>query len=69
MKLSPFRTLAICFFPVVVGRAVDLLMPDTGLQAGDVVHQLNQTPIDNMETLRGAINAENGRSRRAGRAR
>src|SRR4029077_6788675 len=26
---------------VVVGRAVDLIMPDTGLQAGDVIHQLN----------------------------
>lgn len=39
---------------IVVGRAVDLLMPDTGLQAGDVIHQLNQAPIDNMETLRSA---------------
>lgn len=42
---------------VVVGRAVDLLMPDTGLQAGDVIHQVNQRPIDNMETLRSALNA------------
>ncbi len=40
---------------VVIGRAVDLLMPDTGLQAGDVIHQLNLTPVDNMETLRGAL--------------
>jgi len=39
---------------IVVGRAVDLLMADTGLQAGDVIHQLNQSPIDNMETLRSA---------------
>jgi serine protease Do len=31
-------------------------MPDTGLQAGDVIHQLNTTPIDSMETLRSAVN-------------
>jgi serine protease Do len=37
---------------IVLGRAVDLLMPDTGLQAGDVIHQLNQTPIDSLDTLR-----------------
>ena len=41
---------------VVVGRAADLIMPDTGLQAGDVIHQLNTTPIDNMVTLRAAVN-------------
>ena len=41
---------------VVVGRAVDLITPDTGLQAGDVIHQLNLTPIDTMDTLRTAVN-------------
>ncbi|HTW30302.1 MAG TPA: trypsin-like peptidase domain-containing protein [Candidatus Sulfotelmatobacter sp.] len=40
---------------VVVGRAVDLIMPDTGLQAGDVIHQLNRTAIDSMDTLRAAV--------------
>jgi len=40
---------------IVVGRAADLIMPDTGLQAGDVIHQLNVTPIDTVETLRKAI--------------
>ena len=40
---------------IVVGRAVDLLGPETGLQAGDVIHQLNQTPISSMETLREAV--------------
>jgi serine protease Do len=40
---------------VVVGRAVDLIMPDTGLQAGDVIHSLNTTPIDSMEALRAAV--------------
>ena len=40
---------------VVVGRAADLIMPDTGLQAGDVIHQLNTTPIDSVTTLRAAV--------------
>ena len=40
---------------VVVGRAADLIMPDTGLQAGDIIHQLNTTPIDSMDTLRTAV--------------
>jgi serine protease Do len=40
---------------VVVGRAVDLIMPDTGLQAGDVIHQVNLTPIDSMDTLRATV--------------
>ena len=30
-------------------------MPDTGLQAGDIIHQLNQTPIDTMDTLRATV--------------
>jgi serine protease Do len=40
---------------IVVGRAADLILPDTGLQAGDVIHQLNLTPIDSMDTLRDAL--------------
>ena len=40
---------------VVVGRAADLILPDTGLQAGDVIHQLNTTPIDSTATLRAAV--------------
>jgi serine protease Do len=42
---------------IVVGRAADLIMPDTGLQAGDVIHQLNTTPIDSVATLRDAVQA------------
>jgi S1-C subfamily serine protease len=42
---------------VVVGRAADLIMPDTGLQAADIIHQLNTTSIDSMETLRAAVGA------------
>jgi serine protease Do len=40
---------------VVVGRAADLIMPDTGLQAGDIIHQLNTTSIDSVDTLRTAM--------------
>ncbi|HEY3974349.1 MAG TPA: trypsin-like peptidase domain-containing protein [Candidatus Sulfotelmatobacter sp.] len=42
---------------IVIGRAADLIMPDTGLQAGDIVHQLNTTPIDSIATLRAALAA------------
>lgn len=41
---------------IVVGRAADLITPETGLQAGDVIHQLNTTPIDSVKTLRAAVN-------------
>lgn len=37
---------------IVVGRAIELITPETGLQAGDVIHQLNTTPIDSTQKLR-----------------
>jgi serine protease Do len=40
---------------VVLGRAADLITPDTGLQTGDVIHSLNTTPIDSMDTLRAVV--------------
>jgi serine protease Do len=40
---------------VVLGRAADLITPDTGLQTGDVIHALNTTPITSMDTLRAAV--------------
>jgi serine protease Do len=40
---------------IVVGRAADLIMPDTGLQAGDIIHQINTMPIDSVDTLRRAV--------------
>jgi S1-C subfamily serine protease len=40
---------------IVVGRAADLILPDTGLQAGDLIHQLNTTSIDSMDALRAAV--------------
>lgn len=42
---------------IVVGRAADLIMPDTGLQAGDIIHQLNLKPIDSVDSLRAAVGA------------
>ncbi|MGA8868810.1 MAG: trypsin-like peptidase domain-containing protein [Candidatus Sulfotelmatobacter sp.] len=40
---------------IVIGRAADLIIPDTGLQAGDIIHVLNTTPIDSLETLRATV--------------
>jgi serine protease Do len=42
---------------LVIGRAADLILPDTGLQAGDIIHQLNTTRIDSMEALRTSLSA------------
>ena len=42
---------------VVVGRAADLIMPDTGLLASDIIHQLNTKSIDSMDELRAAVGA------------
>jgi len=41
---------------IVVGRAIELVTPETGLQAGDVIHRLNTTTIDSTATLRTAVN-------------
>jgi serine protease Do len=54
-ELKSRLTLRISSGVVVVGRAVDLITTETGLQAGDVIHQLNLMPIDKMETLRAAV--------------
>jgi len=40
---------------LVVGRAADLIIPETGVEAGDVIHQLNATPIDSRKTLGAAL--------------
>jgi serine protease Do len=52
---SRLGTLRIPSGVIVVGRTADLIMPDTGLQAGDIIHQLNTTPIDSVDSLRTAI--------------
>jgi len=40
---------------IVLGRAADLILPDTGLQTGDVIHALNITPIPDLAALRAAV--------------
>lgn len=42
---------------IVVGRAADLILPDTGLQGGDIVHSINATSIDSVDSLRSAVAA------------
>ncbi|MGA8212646.1 MAG: trypsin-like peptidase domain-containing protein [Candidatus Sulfotelmatobacter sp.] len=48
-------TLRIASGVVVLGRAADLILPDTGLQTGDVIHAFNTTPITSMDALRAAV--------------
>lgn len=40
---------------VVIGRAADLLGPDIGLTTGDVIHSINNHPVDNVEELRSEL--------------
>ena len=42
---------------VVVGRAANLIVSDSGLHTGDIIHALNTKPIDSVETLRRAVRA------------
>ena len=48
-------TLRISSGVIVLGRAADLITPDTGLQTGDVIHALNTTSITSMDELRAAV--------------
>jgi serine protease Do len=41
---------------VVIARTADLIGPETGLKTGDVIHGLNTTPVESLETLRAALN-------------
>jgi serine protease Do len=40
---------------VIVGRAANLIVSDSGLQTGDIIHSLNSKAIDSVETLRGLV--------------
>jgi S1-C subfamily serine protease len=42
---------------IVVGREVELVTPETGLQTGDVIHTLNKNSIDSTAALRTAVDA------------
>ncbi|MFZ0543394.1 MAG: trypsin-like peptidase domain-containing protein [Candidatus Sulfotelmatobacter sp.] len=52
---SKIGTLRIPSGVVVLGRAADLILPDTGLETGDIIHALNTTPIASMDGLRAAF--------------
>jgi len=40
---------------VVLARAVSLLGPETGLKTGDIIHSVNRTPVDSVESLRASL--------------
>jgi serine protease Do len=40
---------------VVVARVADFMSATSGLQTGDVIHSVNQTPIDSLSDLRAAL--------------
>jgi len=40
---------------VVVGRAADLFGPDIGLGNGDIIHAVNNRPVDTVDNLRSAL--------------
>ncbi|HST09143.1 MAG TPA: trypsin-like peptidase domain-containing protein [Terriglobales bacterium] len=40
---------------IVLGRAADLLGPNIGLTTGDVIHAINNRPVDSVENLRSAL--------------
>jgi S1-C subfamily serine protease len=54
---SQIGTLRIPSGVIVLGRAADLILPDTGLQTGDVIHAINTTSITSMEALRAAVSS------------
>jgi serine protease Do len=37
---------------VVIARAANLIGPETGLKSGDVIHSVNTTPVDSVNSLR-----------------
>jgi serine protease Do len=40
---------------VVVGRAANLIVSESGLQTGDIIHSLNNKPVDSVEGLRADV--------------
>lgn len=40
---------------VVVGRAANLIVSESGLQTGDIIHALNTTSVDSVENLRSVV--------------
>ena len=52
---SALGTVRIAGGVVVVGRAANLIVSESGLRTGDIIHSINTTPIDSVETLRRAV--------------
>jgi serine protease Do len=52
---SMFDTLRNPAGVVVVAKVADFLSSNTGLQTGDVIHSVNQTPVDSVSSLRTAL--------------
>ena len=48
-------TLRISSGVIVLGRAADLFGPDIGLTTGDVIHAVNNRPVDSVDNLRSAL--------------
>jgi len=42
---------------IVIARAANLIGPDTGLKTGDVIHSVNTTSVDSLQSLRSALHA------------
>jgi serine protease Do len=40
---------------IVLGRAASLLGPDAGLATGDIIHAINNRPVDTVDNLRSAL--------------
>jgi len=40
---------------VVVARVANFMSSETGLETGDIIHSVNQTPIDSLSSLRAAL--------------
>jgi serine protease Do len=53
---SLFSNVRISSGVVVIARAADLIGPETGLKTGDVIHSVNKTPVDSLDSLRAALN-------------
>jgi serine protease Do len=52
---SAIGTVRIAGGVVVVGRAANLIVSESGLQTGDIIHSLNAQPIDSVEGLRKVV--------------
>jgi serine protease Do len=50
-----FSNLRISTGVVVIARAADLIGPETGLKTGDVIHSVNTTSVDSVDSLRATL--------------